>query len=73
MQRWRAVAARSLTLPAPTGAAQDDPLAWEGVWRRTLMVDPSAEVREAALRAAVDAADPGDVEALLEAIGRAHV
>ena len=65
--RWRAVAVRSLTLPAAAAASADDPLVWAGVWRRKLMVDPSAEVREAALRAAVDAADPADVEALLEA------
>jgi hypothetical protein len=64
---WRAVAARSLTLPARAGAPDDDPLARAGIWRRKLMVDPSAEVREAALRAAVDAADPADAEALLEA------
>lgn len=52
---WRAVRARSLTMP---GDAKE---------RRKLMLDGDEGVRVAALRAAVDAADPSDTDALIEA------
>ncbi len=68
---WRAAAVRSLTLPAPQGAqaggAEAAPLIRAGKWRRNLMVDQSRDVRLAALQAAIDAADPADGLAVLEA------
>ena len=68
---WRAAAARSLTLPAPQGAEAGRngavQLVRAGKWRRKLMVDPSRDVRLAALQAAVDAFDPADGMAVLEA------
>lgn len=73
---WRAVGARSLTVAevhpedanrrtANSGWVQQ--VAWAGKWRRKLMLDPSAAVRRAALRASVDARDPVDEGAVLEA------
>jgi hypothetical protein len=66
---WRAVGARSLGVAAPSPALKgdDDELVKAGVWRRALMLDPSTDVRVAALRAAHDAADPADVGHVLEA------
>ena len=66
---WRAAAARSMSVPAPeaTGDRRRDDRVRAGIWRRKLMLDPSGEVRIAALRAAVDAADPEDLPAVLEA------
>jgi hypothetical protein len=68
---WRAAAARSLSLPAAPVAdgprSHDDDRVRAGLWRRQLMLDPSGEVRVAALRAAVDAADPDDADAVIEA------
>jgi len=68
---WRAAAARSLTMPAPPAAEADGEeaarLLRAGTWRRQLMVDPFRDVRLAALQAAVDAADPNDGAAVLEA------
>lgn len=66
---WRAAAARSMSVPAAEAAAdrRRDDRVRAGIWRRKLMLDPSAEVRIAALRAAVDAADPEDLPAVLEA------
>jgi hypothetical protein len=52
---WRAVAARAATRPS------DGPL------RRKLIADPDERVRRAALAAAVDAIQPDDLNALLEA------
>lgn len=67
---WRAAAARSMGLPA--SSSEEMPrtrgdLERAGIWRRQLMLDPSGEVRIAALRAAVDAADSEDLVAVLEA------
>ena len=66
---WRAAAARSMTVPAPdpSGERRRDDRVRAGIWRRKLMLDPSGDVRIAALRAAVDAADPEDLPAVLEA------
>jgi hypothetical protein len=52
---WRAAAARGLVGKA------------DGQERRKLIADPDQEVRLAALRASMTAADPADLEALLEA------
>src|SRR5262249_1909262 len=52
---WRAVGVRTLT-------REDDRAA-----RRTAMVDPGPRVRRAAMRAAADARDARDFDALLEA------
>lgn len=52
---WRAVRARTLTQKEDGGA------------RRKLMLDSEQEVRVAAIRAALDAADEADMEALIEA------
>lgn len=52
---WRVVEARSLSGPG------------DGAERRRRFTDGDQEVRTAALRAAADAADPADTEALLEA------
>lgn len=52
---WRALGARSLT--------SDD----DGKLRRKMIADPDEEVRRAALRAAFEADDPDDVEAVIEA------
>jgi HEAT repeat protein len=52
---WRAVRARSLKAPR------------DGQERRRSMLDGDEGVRVAALRAAVDAADPADTDALIEA------
>lgn len=65
---WRAAAARSMTVPAPAADDRErDDRVRAGIWRRKLMLDPAGEVRIAALRAAVDAADPEDLPAVLEA------
>jgi len=68
---WRAAAVRSLTLPEPRAVDADGAdaarLTRAGKWRRQLMVDPFRDVRLAALQAAVDAADPKDGAAVLEA------
>lgn len=52
---WRAVRARALVLPSQTAE------------RRALILDGDQEVRVAALRAAIDAAEPADTGALFEA------
>jgi hypothetical protein len=52
---WRALGARSLT-------SGDD-----GHQRRKMMADPDEEVRRGALRAALEAGDPDDTDAVLEA------
>ncbi|MFT3767691.1 MAG: HEAT repeat domain-containing protein [Minicystis sp.] len=52
---WRALGARSLT-------SGDD-----GEMRRKMIADPDEEVRRGALRAALEAADPEDTEAVIEA------
>ncbi len=52
---WRAVAARVSSTPE------------DAARRRPLFADPDERVRRAALQAAVEARDPGDLEALLEA------
>lgn len=52
---WRALGARSLT------SSSDAEL------RRRMIADPDEEVRRSALRAALEAADPDDTEAVLEA------
>jgi hypothetical protein len=68
---WRALAVRTLTLPEPEpGEASESDragLGRAGRWRRKLMTDLHTPVRRAALRAAADAADPHDAEAVLEA------
>ena len=51
---WRALGARSLT-------SGDD-----GDLRRAMFADPDEDVRRSALRAALEAADPADVEGVLE-------
>jgi hypothetical protein len=52
---WRALGARSLT-------SEDD-----ADLRRKMIADPDEEVRRSALRAALEAADPADTEAVIEA------
>jgi HEAT repeat protein len=52
---WRAVAARAAVAPK------------HALLRRTFLEDPDERVRRAALHAALQARDPGDLEALLEA------
>jgi len=52
---WRALGARALV-------SGDD-----GALRRKLIADPDEEVRRGALRAALEAADPDDTEAVIEA------
>ncbi|MEZ4437449.1 MAG: hypothetical protein R3B72_00040 [Polyangiaceae bacterium] len=65
---WRAAAARSLTTRAGEVKDPDDSqVGRAGWWRRHLMLDPSTEVRRAALRAAINAADAADSAAVLEA------
>ena len=71
---WRAVGARSLGVRSATprrrgadGDGGDDDLVRAARWRQDLMLDPSTEVRIAALDAAYDARDPSDVPHALEA------
>jgi hypothetical protein len=67
---WRAVAARTLvvTTPSPSEASGSGRgRAQAARWRRKLMLDPFLVVRRAAVRAAVDSADPRDGHAVLEA------
>ncbi len=59
---WRAVAARSLTLPSDGS----DKLVRAAKWRQRLMRDHSQGVRLAAVRAAAEAKDKADVDAVLE-------
>jgi len=67
---WRAVGARSLTLPAPTAekdsSANAENLRRAGAWRRKLVADPDQAVRLGAVQAALEARDPADADALLE-------
>lgn len=62
-EHWRAVAARSLSLPSDG----DEKLARAAKWRQKLMADTSRVVRLAAVRAAAEAKDRADVDAALEA------
>jgi len=68
---WRAVAARSLVVPRANpprlSDRQPNDLVKAGVWRRRLMLDPSTQVRVAALKASYDAADSADAQEVLEA------
>jgi hypothetical protein len=69
---WRrAAAARTLTVaePPPEAAMRRSPPAAARVaaWRRLLTSDTATEVRRAALRAAGEASDPGDLPAVIEA------
>jgi hypothetical protein len=80
---WAAVAARSLTLAGEDASAAPCDVGWSdcvtgessrgartATLRRRLFLDGHAEVRRAALRAAVDAADVYDAQALLDAAHR---
>ncbi len=59
---WRAVAARSLTVPADSSA--DSVKARK--WRQQLMADTAQVVRRAAVQAAAEAKDREDTDAVLE-------
>jgi HEAT repeat protein len=79
---WRAVGARAMVLPESQAGAAPCEANWgpcdrdarRGVtiarWRRAAILDPHVEVRRAGLEAAIDAEDPLDLPALVDAARR---